>query len=150
MVSFLVVAIVVGLSMTLDEDWEGNLCALMSALSMALFFVIIRSVNAGRNDDEKIDMGPCNVVAGSIVVFVSGMVCIGFQVDLGDVTDDEWLYLALQGIVILAIGNSCLTAATRYLAATEVTIIMLLDTILEPVWVWLAGLDTPPLYRFAK
>ena len=118
-VSFLAGAIVVGLSMTLDEDWEGNLCALMSALSMALFFVTIRSVNAARKDDEKIDMGPCNVVAGTIVVFVSGMVCIGFQVDLGAVTDDEWLYLALQGIVILAIGNTCLTAATRYLAATE-------------------------------
>ena len=119
MVSFLAVAIVVGLSMTLDDDWEGNLYALMSAFSQALFFVIIRSVNAGKNDDEKIDMGPCNVVAGTIVSFVSGMVCIGFQVDLGDVTDDEWLYLALQGIVILAIGNSCLTAATRYIAATE-------------------------------
>ena len=23
---------------------------------------------------------------------------------------------------------------------------MLLDSVLEPVWVWVAGLDTPPLY----
>ena len=67
--------------------------------------------------------------------------------DLSAVTDEEWLFLAIQGIIILAVGNACLTAATRYLAATEVTIVLLLDTVLEPVWVWLAGLDTPPLYR---
>ena len=114
---------------------------------MALFFVIIRSVNADRPDDRKIDMVPCNVVAGSMVVFVSGMVCVAWAIDLGAVTNDEWLFLAIQGIVILAVGNTCLTVATRYLAATEVTIVMLLDTVLEPVWVWVAGLDTPPMYR---
>lgn len=89
---------------------------------------------------------PCNIIGGVIVVVVAGAVCAAYSVDLVDITDRAWLFLAIQGIFILAIGNTCLTAATKYIAATEVTLILLLDTILEPVWVWLAGLDTPPYY----
>ena len=145
-VAFLAVAVVVGLSMTLDDAWEGNVYALMSALSMALFFVIVRSVNADRAVGDKIDMVPCNILGGLLVVVVAGSVCAAYSVGLGDVTDRAWLFLAVQGIFVLAIGNTCLTLATQYIAATEVTIVLLLDTVLEPVWVWLAGLDTPPYY----
>jgi len=58
-VAFVAVAVVVGLSLELDDAWEGNVYALMSALSMALFFVIVRSVNADRAVDDKIDMVRC-------------------------------------------------------------------------------------------
>ena len=46
-------------------------------------------------------------------------------------------------MAILAIGYALITLGPRYLPAPEVGLIMLLEAILGPLWVWLIIHETP-------
>ena len=60
------------------------------------------------------------------------------------------LILALAwGTVIAACGHSLLVLAAARLYAGEVTFIMLLEYVLDPVWVWLIVHEIPALSTLA-
>ena len=82
---------------------------------------------------HKIDYTPCLLVASFFEVAVSILVIedISFIVD---VSNRDFAFLVLMGVVVLALGSALLTNATRYVAAAEVSLFMILDTLLEPIW----------------
>jgi len=144
LVAFTAVAVVVGieLSSDLDSAWFGNVMAVISSILMSLYLVIVRGINMSQPSNDKIDFVPALVLSCAIQVVVAA--CVG--VDLDSVTGTDLLYLTLMGVVVNAVGSSLLTLSTVRISAPEVALFMLLDTVLEPVWVYLAGLDTPPYY----
>jgi drug/metabolite transporter (DMT)-like permease len=52
--------------------------------------------------------------------------------------------LALMGLVQMPLSLLLLTDATRYLPAPEVSLFLLLETLLAPIWVWLLLGETVP------
>jgi drug/metabolite transporter (DMT)-like permease len=54
-------------------------------------------------------------------------------------------YLALMGVVQMGLALFLLSLGARLIAAVEVALISQLETVLAPVWVWLAGLERPPV-----
>jgi drug/metabolite transporter (DMT)-like permease len=48
-------------------------------------------------------------------------------------------WLVLQGLVLLPISFICLTIGPQYISATETNLMLLLETVLGPVWVYAAG-----------
>jgi drug/metabolite transporter (DMT)-like permease len=54
-----------------------------------------------------------------------------------------WI-LALMGLVQMPLSLLLLTDATRYLPAPEVSLFLLLETLLAPIWVWLLLGETVP------
>ena len=58
-----------------------------------------------------------------------------------------WLMLA--GLLQMPIALLLITSATRFLPAAEVSLFLLLETILAPIWVWLVLNETPPSATFA-
>jgi len=142
--SFAAVAVVIGIEMSsdLDSAWLGNVLAVVSAVLFSLYIVLIRGVNWGKKAEDKIDFVPCLILGALIQAIVSASV--GISVD--SVSNFEMLYLVIMGVVVLAIGSSLLTMATSHISAPEVALFGLLDSVLEPLWVWLAGYDTPPYY----
>lgn len=57
-----------------------------------------------------------------------------------------WLMLA--GFIQMPVALLLITTATRYLPAAEVSLFLLLETCLAPIWVWLALGEVPPLVTF--
>lgn len=55
----------------------------------------------------------------------------------------SWIYTLLLGLIILPISSALITLGPRYLPAPEVGLIMLLETILGPLWVWLVIREAP-------
>ena len=53
--------------------------------------------------------------------------------------------ISFSGLVILPISFACLTFATRYTPASNIGLLMLLETALGPFWVWLGTDETPNL-----
>lgn len=51
--------------------------------------------------------------------------------------------LAPMGMLQLGLGCLLMTRATRYLSAGEVGLLALIETILAPLWVWLAIGERP-------
>lgn len=144
-VCFTSVVTIISIELSGDFDydsWFGDLCALGSSALTALYLVLVRHVNAGRKKGDEIDMVPCNIVAGTIIA-ISALIA---GADVASATNQDLIYLGLQGVLVLPIGLVCLTIGPKYISAPEVSLFMLLDTILEPIWVYVAGLDTIPTY----
>ncbi len=51
--------------------------------------------------------------------------------------------LALMGFIQLGLGCVLMTLATRHLAAGEIGLLALLETILGPIWVWIGIGERP-------
>jgi len=110
----------------------GDLMALGATIMWGSNIVIIRS-------GKDVNMIPANVLGNLIVVLV--VLFLGAQ-PLAVAPQDAGLLLLLGG-VILPISFAMITLSPRYLQAPEVSLILLIETVLGPIWVWLALSEIP-------
>ena len=74
--------------------------------------------------------------------FMTALVSLPFAATLA-VTPMDVLWLGLLGIVVMPVGAALITTGPRYLPAPEVSLILLLETVVGPFWVWLALGELP-------
>ncbi len=110
----------------------GDLAALGTALCMALVFTLIR-----RRRER--DMVPAYLLSGLIICLASLPLAEPLSFSGG-----EWLWLALLVTLVHPLGFLLIMTGPRYLMAAEVSLLMLLETVLGPIWVWLALGEQPP------
>ena len=60
----------------------------------------------------------------------------------------DFTYLALNGAIIMAMAMALITYGPKLISAPEVSLIMLLETVLGPLWVWWILSEQPPLQTF--
>jgi len=111
----------------------GDFLALVTATIMAGNFVIIRS-------RKKVSMIPAVVLSGLLTTMYTV-----FFVDPLSVSAQDILLLTVLGSVVLPIPLAIMTVAPKLIPAPEVSLIMLLETFLAPVWVWLVIGQTPAM-----
>ena len=104
----------------------GNLLALMTALCFSGFAVVVRR-------HRNVEMLPALLISGSIIAAVTlpllwGQLVVPWR--------DVILCFVLGGF-ISALPNILFIIASRHLVAAELTLFMLLEFALGPVWVWL-------------
>jgi len=58
-------------------------------------------------------------------------------------TASDFGYLAISGFLVLPLGFGFLAVAPRYISGAEVALITLLETVLGPLWVWMALGEVP-------
>lgn len=110
----------------------GNAMAVLTAVSFALFAVIVRY-------KRQTEMLPVLLLSSALVVLISLLVKAGdIVVPLRDI-----LLCLFWGGCLSGFVNWTFIIASRHLAAAEVTLIMLLEFSLGPVWVWLFVGETP-------
>ena len=61
-----------------------------------------------------------------------------------DVSKQNIIWLFLQGSLVLPIAFITITLSTKYISGTESNMMILLETVLGPLWVHLVGIETPP------
>lgn len=110
----------------------GNSMALITAVSFALYAIIVRY-------KRQTEMLPVMLISSLIVIVVTLLVKAGDMViPISDILLCLFWGGALSGFV-----NWAFIFASRHLAAAEVTLIMLLEFALGPVWVWMFIGETP-------
>lgn len=110
----------------------GNLMAVIAAICFATFVVIARR-NRTTNLLPSMVIG---ALSSALVAawFLEGKIIVSF----GD------LFLCvLWGAVISAISHYIVLFCTRYLSGAELTLIILLEFTLAPVWVWMLVNEIP-------
>jgi drug/metabolite transporter (DMT)-like permease len=112
----------------------GDLAALGAAMSIAGTLVIIRRA-------RTVVMLP-SMALGALV---AGLAAAPLA-DLGTVGGRDALLLVLLGLVIVPVAFGCISIGPRYLPAHEVGLLMLLEPVLGPLWVW-AILGRAPALR---
>lgn len=124
--AFLAVALIVAGDAELGgEGFIGDMLALLQSVFMAGAFVLVRS-------RPEVNMAPCMALSGSIVALVSLPLAWGaLSVPAADVP----LLLTLV-LLVLPVSFAMLLLAPRYIPAPEVSMIMLLEMVLGPLFVW--------------
>ncbi len=112
----------------------GDLAAMGTALAVAISFSIAR-----RN--RSISMIP----AIGISSIMAGLVALPLAAPLVESADKVWPIL-LIGFVVAPIGASLLVIGPRYLPAADVSLLLLLEAVLGPLWVWWMLNEFPGIY----
>ncbi len=115
----------------------GDLLALGAALSLATQLTIARHARA-------VNLVPA-LAAGMLLDAL--LVGTTFATPLA-VQSVDIAWLAILGIFVLPIAFGLLTLAPRYIPSPEVSLIMQLEAILGPIWVWLGVGEVPPPATF--
>jgi drug/metabolite transporter (DMT)-like permease len=111
----------------------GDLLAFTVALSFAAATVLLR-----RN--RGVRMLPAAALAAALASLVASFAARPGSADLGDL-----LLLALFGSGQLGLGMILFTTGARRIPVAEAALIAVLESVLGPVWVWLAIGENPGL-----
>jgi len=114
----------------------GDFCAAGTACALAGNLVIIRHA-------RSVSMVPALALSGIVVAIAVIPFASPFAVSTRDL-----VLLLLLGAVVLPISIGLITVGPRYLPAPEVALLMLLETVLGPLWVWLAMKEVPTVETF--
>ncbi len=109
----------------------GNLMALGAAASFAVAIVAMRKAGG-------VDMMPATCLAGVFAALVAAVMAEGFSLSVNDL-----LLSCLFGSAQIGIGFTLITLGTRSVPSVEVPLLVLTDTVLAPIWVWLLIGETP-------
>ncbi|HSS64006.1 MAG TPA: DMT family transporter [Gammaproteobacteria bacterium] len=115
----------------------GVLCALGVALSFAALLITLRL-------RKGIDMLPALCIGG----LVSSAIALTMTTDLSISLHDMAICFTL-GTVQFGGGFILITLGARYLLAAETALLSLTETVLAPIWVWLAINETPSMLTLA-
>jgi len=110
----------------------GGLCGLVVAFSLACNFVIIRK-------DKEVAF-PLALGTGGILC---GLLAFYFWPSASEINLKGMFYISITGLFILPLSFILLSKASRMTPASNVSIIMLLETILGPLWVWAFTNESP-------
>lgn len=110
----------------------GDALALLLAVLMGAVLTVLRRFP---------DIGRVPVVCGSGAV--AGLIAWPFAAPLS-LGPQSWAALGVMGLLQMPLAMVLISTATRYLPSPEVSLFLLIETVLGPVWVWLAIGEQPP------
>ena len=110
----------------------GNMMAIGTAICFSIYTVIVR-----RN--RHVNMLPTLLVSTVLIVFIAGVT----RYHSLTISTDDLVLCVVWGGVLSGFTSVCFIVASRHLAAAELTLFMLLEFALGPVWVWLFMNEIP-------
>ncbi|SVD23340.1 uncharacterized protein METZ01_LOCUS376194, partial [marine metagenome] len=111
--------------------WLGDIFAFINAFALAVMFIIIRH-------HKHVNMIP----AAALGAALSAIIAAPFA-DPMSVAPGNWGLLLLLGFVVLPLSFGLITLGPRTVPAPEVALLMLLETALGPLWVWIVINEIP-------
>jgi len=112
-------------------NWLGDLLAIGCAATFALTMVVLRKL---KNTDTL----PQVVFAGLWAMVLTLPVASPLQASLQDI-----LLCAVMGVFSLGLGMLLFVYGLRHVSAAEAGLLSLLESILAPIWVWIALGEQP-------
>ncbi len=136
-IAFFGIVIMIGEGFTIGSVY-GNLMALMTTFFFSIYAVIVRF-------NRQVDMLPAILISTVLIMAMTGLTQRG---ELPISKNDLWLCL-LWGGVMSGFTSASFIVASRHIIAAELTIFMLLEFALGPVWVWLFVNEIPSKWTLA-
>ena len=129
------IIIMVGDSIT-GGSLFGNIVALAIPINFAIYVMIIRK-------NTKVDMIPAIFYSGLFSLIYGFFLAESFEFTKHDL----WMGFLL-GVPQLAFGFICITIGSRTVESATVGLLMLMETLCAPIWVWLFLSEIPPISVF--
>ncbi len=112
-------------------QWKGDLLAFVTACCGSTHLILLRYAR-DRN------MTPSAALGGLFGASAAFVVAPTIAVPSADIP-----YIAILGTVVIPIAFACFVTAPRYIPAPEMSLVVLMEMVLGPYWVWL-GLGEQP------
>ena len=110
----------------------GNLMALLTTLFFSIYAVLVRH-------NRQVDMLPAILISTVIIMIAVALMRQGHL----EISRQDLALCLLWGGVMSGFTSACFIVASRHIIAAEVTIFMLLESALAPIWVWLFVNEIP-------
>ena len=114
----------------------GNIVALAIPINFAIIVMIIRK-------NTKVDMVPAIFYSGIFSLIYGFFLAESFEFTKHDL----WMGFLL-GVPQLAVSFICITIGSRTVESATVGLLMLMETLCAPLWVWLFLNEIPPISVF--
>ena len=118
----------------------GNLLAALGGLFWALVVVGLRWL--GRDRFPSGSGSVAAVVAGNLI---AAMVCLPMAVPIAAASSMDWWLIAYLGVIQVGVAYVVFTRALGRLPALEVSLLLLLEPVLNPLWAWWVHGEVPGL-----
>ncbi len=114
-----------------EGRWLGKVVALGAPLTFAGMVVLIRR-------SKSVDLMPANLIAGLVMAgtaafFVSDFVLTPLDLSIAIVL----------GTAQLGLGFICITMGARHIMPAQAGLLLLLEVVLNPLWVWIGVNEVP-------
>jgi drug/metabolite transporter (DMT)-like permease len=125
----------VGVVVMLGAPAEGNLAGDALAFLCASAFAVMVVLTRWRHD---VSMAPATCLSQFLLI----VAFLPFAAP-GDIGGEDLVWLSALGIGQIGLGFALLTVGARLIPAAQVGLITQLETVLGPLWVWLAYDERP-------
>ena len=122
-------------TVTAPDPATGNLLGVLCGVAWALTLIGLRW---GERHGARIGMSA--VVVGNAMVFVVGL---PFLTPLPSAAVGEWITMAYLGVFQIAVAYLLLTSAVAHVPALDVSLLLLIEPVLNPIWTWLVRGEDP-------
>lgn len=109
----------------------GNICAILSGIAMAWLFMLLRK----QKSESTID----SILLGNVITAIIGIPFIFHHFP----NFNGWLGLLFLGIFQLGLSYHLFSIAIKHVSALESTLILTIEPILNPIWVFLLAGESP-------
>ena len=116
-----------------QDSVMGNTAAFGVAVLMSCNFVLLRY-------HRKVNMIPTRVWSETLIALLAWPLATPTNLD-----SSSWTYVLILGLAVLPIASALITLGPRYLPAPQVGLIMLLEILLGPLWIWFVIREIPTL-----
>lgn len=121
---------------TAPQPLLGNILAVISGIGWAGTVMGLRWL--GKR--EGTDSAAAATVAGNLIAFV---VCLPWAIGPAqDAVPKDWLLVLYLGIVQIGLAYVFITKAMPFLPALEVSLLLYVEPVLNPIWSWLVHGET--------
>ncbi len=113
----------------------GNILGLVCSILWATTLMALRWAQRGGRD-----VGLSAVIVGNAMAAIAAL---SFAWPLPSAPLTEWSTLLYLGVIQIGLAYVCLTTAMRQLPALEVSLVLLLEPVMSPLWTWLVRGEAP-------
>ncbi len=115
---------------------EGNIYALLCTALFSIFFVLL----SRYKEMDRVVLTALSGVALSVIAF---FFCDDLAIDFKTL-----LIIMAMGLLISPFSRVLIGNGAIYISASEVSLLMIIETIMAPIWVWLFLNEIPSSYTF--
>lgn len=109
----------------------GNIYAFSCAILFSLSFVFL-------SQHPDINRFLLLSISGVFLCFLTLFFVKSLKIDLNSL-----IYILIMGILITPISRVLITNGTKYISASEVSLLLIIETIMAPIWVWIFLNEVP-------
>ncbi len=117
-------------------NFLGNIYALICAILFSLSFVFL-------SRHTKFDRVLLICISGIILTILAFFLAANISIDTKNL-----LVVAIMGILITPISRVLIGNGTKFISASEVSLLMIIETIMAPIWVWMFLNEIPSSNTF--